>query len=333
MRALQIIELAGPDAVTVVDVPEPPVSHTFTPGTGVLIEVAAAGVAFPDVLQTRGLYQLKPDLPFIPGAEVAGSVLQAPPDSGLSPGERVAALTILGGMAERAVAPAFLTFPLPRELDYAQGAGLLFNYHTAYFALKVRGRLQAGERVLVQGAAGGVGTATLQVARALGAHTIALVSSEEKERIARQAGAEDVVRVDSPWREQVQELSGGGVDLVLDPVGGDRFLDSLRCLSEGGRLVVVGFTGGLIPEVKVNRLLLRNTEVIGAGWGAYAMAKPALCREIGDAVNAMVREGTVAPIIGARFPLDRAAEALKIIDERRALGKVVLELPAFSAPR
>jgi len=330
MRALQISELTGPDAVSVVEVPEPQVAHPLTPGEGVLIDVAAAGVAFPDVLQTRGLYQVKPELPFIPGAEVAGTVVQAPPDSGLEVGERVAALTLLGGMAERAVAPAFLTFPLPEPLDLAQGAALLFNYHTAYFSLKLRGRLQAGEQILVHGAAGGVGTAAIQVAKALGASSIAVVSSDEKEQVARDAGAEHVVRSDRPWREEVQALTGGGVDLVLDPVGGDRFTDSLRALAEGGRVVVVGFTGGSIPEVKVNRLLLRNTEVIGAGWGAYVMGKPQLNREIGDAVNAMVTDGFIRPIIGARFPLAQATEAMKVIDERRATGKVVLDIPGES---
>ncbi len=327
MRALQISELSGPDAVSVVEVPEPEASHMLTPGSGVLIDVAAAGVSFPEVLQTRGLYQLKPELPFIPGAEVAGTVAEAPADSDLQVGDRVAAFTVLGGLAERAVAPAFLTFPLPEQLDLAQGAALLLNYHTAYFALKLRARLQAGEQVLVHGAAGGVGTAALQVARALGARTIAVVSSDEKERVAREAGADEVVRADGPWREQVQELSGGGVDIVLDPVGGDRFLDSLRALAENGRLVVVGFTGGSIPEVKVNRLLLRNLDVVGAGWGAYVMGKPELNREIGAALDAMVRDGFVAPIVGARFPLARAAEALKLIDERRATGKVVLDVP------
>jgi NADPH:quinone reductase len=134
------------------------------------------------------------------------------------------------------------------------------------------------------------------------------------------------VRSDGAWREQTQELSGGGVDLVLDPVGGDRFLDSLRALREGGRLVVVGFTGGSIPEVKVNRLLLRNTEVIGAGWGAYVMGKPELNREIGEAIERMIDEGFIRPIVGARFPLAQAADALRLIDERGATGKVVLDV-------
>jgi NADPH:quinone reductase len=218
-----------------------------------------------------------------------------------------------------------MTFPLPDELDFAQGAALVLNYHTAYFALKLRGRLQSGERVLVHGAAGGVGTATLQVAKGLGASTVAVVSSDEKEKVAREAGADEVVRSDGPWREQVVELTGGGVDVVLDPVGGDRFTDSLRSLREDGRVVVVGFTGGEIPQVKVNRLLLRNTEVVGAGWGAYAMSRPPLNREIADELARMVAEGVVQPIVGARFPLAQGADAMKLIDERKATGKVVLE--------
>ena len=325
MRALQISRLDGPDALELVDLPEPPGAHPITPGEGVLVDVRAAGVAFPDVLQTRGLYQFKPELPFVPGAEVAGVVRSAPAGSGLSAGDRVAAFTFLGGFADVAVAPAFLTFALPEELDFAQGAALVLNYHTAYFALKLRGRLREGERVLVHGAAGGVGTAALQVARGLGASTVAVVSSDEKEAVARAAGADDVVRSDGPWREQVTELTGGGVDVVLDPVGGDRFTDSLRALREDGRVVVVGFTGGSIPEVKVNRLLLRNTEVVGAGWGAYVMGRPQLNREIGEAIGGLIGDGHVRPIVGARFPLERGADALKLIDGRGATGKVVLE--------
>jgi NADPH2:quinone reductase len=326
MRAVHISELSGPEALRVGDAPEPQPTHMLTPGEGVLIEVAAAGVSFPDVLQTRGLYQLKPDLPFVPGAEVAGTVLDAPASSGLAQGRRVMAFTVLGGMAQRAVAPAYLTFALPEQLDWVQGASVILNYHTVYFALVQRGRLQAGERVLVHGAAGGVGTAALQMAKGLGAETIAVVSSDEKERVAREAGADEVVRADGPWREQVLELSGGGVDVVLDPVGGDRFTDSLRSLREGGRALVVGFTGGAIPEVKVNRLLLRNIDVVGAGWGAYAMVHPERNREIGEAVKKMIVAGFVRPIVGASFALEDAVDAFRTIDERRALGKVVLEV-------
>ncbi len=329
MRAVQIVELTGPDtALALGDIPEPesPPQHMLTPGSGVLVEVHGAGVSFPEVLQTRGEYQLKPPVPFVPGSEIAGIVREASAGSAVAPGDRVAAFCALGGFAELAVAPEFLTFPLAPQLDYAQGAGLILNYHTAYFALVLRGRLAAGETVLVHGAAGGVGTAALQVARGLGARTIAVVSSVEKQRIAEQAGADHVLRADGPWKDEASELSGGGVDLVLDPVGGDRFTDSLRSLRETGRVVVVGFTGGSIPEVRVNRLLLGNTEVIGAGWGAYAMARPEVCRDIDLALRPLIESGVLAPIVGARFPLDRAADALHEIDERRALGKVVLDV-------
>src|SRR6476660_8120666 len=257
MRAIQITNLDGPDdALALVDIPEPEPSHPMTPGSGVLVDVHAAGVSFPEVLQSRGEYQFKPDLPFTPGSEVGGVVRSAPEGSGLAAGDRVAAFCFLGGFAEVAVAPAHMVFKLGDGLDFAQGASLVLNYHTAYFALVMRGRLQAGERVLVHGAAGGVGTAALQVAKGLGAQTVAVVSSAEKADVAREAGADEVVRSDGPWKDEVKAL--GGVDVVLDPVGGDRFTDSIRCLREQGRIVVVGFTAGSIPEVRVNRLLLNN---------------------------------------------------------------------------
>lgn len=327
MRAVQIVELSGPEhALELVELPEPEPSHMLTPERGVLVDVRSAGVSFPELLQTRGEYQLKPPLPFVPGSEVGGVVRSAPEDAGVRPGDRVAAFCMLGGFAEVAVAPAFLTFKVGDELDFEQAAALILNYHTAYFALKLRGRLAEGETLLVHGAAGGVGTASLQVAKGLGARTLAVVSTDEKERVAREAGADEVLRSDGPWKDQATELSRGGVDLVLDPVGGDRFTDSLRSLREGGRVVVVGFTGGEIPQVRVNRLLLRNTEVIGAGWGAYVMSKPKVCAQIGAEISRLIEEGFVRPIVGARFPLERAAQALELINERGAAGKVVLDV-------
>ncbi len=329
MRAVQIVAESGPDsALALVEVPEPEPSHMLTPGAGVVVDVHAAGVSFPELLQTRGLYQMKLPLPFVPGSEVAGIVRSAPEGARVKPGERVAAFCALGGFAETAVAPEFFTFALSPKLDFAQGAGLILNYHTAYFALVLRGRLKRGETVLVHGAAGGVGTAALQVARGMGARTIALVSNIAKRAVAERAGADQTLLLGDGWKDDVLERSGGGVDVVLDPVGGDRFTDSLRSLREDGRLVVVGFTGGSIPEVRVNRLLLGNTDVVGAGWGAYAMGKPDLNREIGTAINRMVEEGSVAPVVGERFPLERAADALKTLDERRATGKVVLDVRA-----
>jgi len=326
MRAMQIVELEGPSSLKLVDVEEPEPTHMLSPDGAVVVEVKAAGVSFPEVLQSRGQYQFKPPLPFVPGAEVGGVVRSAPEGADVAPGDRVAAMCMLGGFAEVVAAPPWLTFKLSDELDFEQGAGLVLNYHTAWFSLKLRGRLEEGETVLVHGAAGGVGTASLQVAKGLGARTIGVVSSDEKERVAREAGADEVVRSDGPWKDEVKELSGGGVDLVLDPVGGDRFTDSLRSLAEGGRVVVVGFTGGSIPEVKVNRLLLGNTEVIGAGWGAYVMTKPQLNQEIGVELDALIASGHVRPLVGARYPLERASEALELIDGRGATGKVVLDV-------
>jgi NADPH:quinone reductase len=327
MRAVQIVNLEGPDrALELVDLAEPEPSHMLTPGSGVVVDVRAAGVSFPELLQTRGEYQFKPALPFVPGAEVAGVVRSAPGGAPVRAGDRVAAFCGLGGFAEVTVAPAFLTFRLPETFDFGQGAALVLNYHTAYFVLALRARLAEGETVLVHGGAGGVGTATLQVAKGLGARTIAVVSSDEKEQVARDAGADEVLRSDGPWKDQAKEISGGGVDVVVDPVGGERFLDSLRSLGEGGRLLVVGFTAGSIPELKVNRLLLNNTAVIGAGWGGSAMGKPEMCREIGRALDDLSERGFVRPLVGARFPLERAADALELLDARGATGKVVLEL-------
>jgi NADPH:quinone reductase len=327
MRAIQIVDLTGPaTALALVELPEPEPSHMMTPGSGVVVDVEAAGVSFPELLQTRGEYQFKPPLPFVPGAEVAGVVRSAPAGAAVSAGDRVAAFCMVGGFAEVAVAPEFLTFALPDALDFGQGAGLILNYHTAYFALALRGRLEEGQTVLVHGAGGGVGTAALQVAKGLGASTIAVVSSEEKEAVAHQAGADQVLRSDGPWKDRAKELSQGGVDVVLDPVGGERFTDSLRSLREGGRLVVVGFTGGAIPEVKVNRLLLNNIEVVGAGWGAYVLGHPERNRSIGRAVGELIDAGYVRPIVGLRYPLAEAAEALRALDERRATGKIVLDV-------
>jgi NADPH2:quinone reductase len=290
----------------------------------VLIEVRAAGVSFPELLQTRGQYQLKPDLPFVPGSEVAGVVREVTGEAGVASGDRVAAFTVLGGWAEMAVAPAMFCFALPEAFSFEQGAGLILNYHTAYFALALRGRLSAGETVLVHGAGGGVGTAMLQVAKGLRAQTIAIVSSDAKEEIARRAGTDHVLRSDGRWREQAKEITDGGVDVVVDPVGGERFLDSLRSLRENGRLVVIGFTAGEIPELRVNRLLLKNVEVVGAGWGEYVRTDPRRMATVAAALAPLIEAGHVSPIVGGSYPLEAAGEALAALEGREAVGKVVL---------
>lgn len=317
MRAVQITTLDGPSAVAVDELPDP------TPGENeLLVRVRAAGVSFPEVLQTRGLYQIKPDLPFVPGSEVAGEVVAAPEGSEFAVGDRVAAFCMLGGFAELVKVPADLTFPLPDDVTFEQGAAMPLNYLTAYFALVERGHLGAGERVLVHGAAGGIGTASIQVAKAFGAgHVVAVTSTDEKGKVAVEAGADEYVLADG-FLADVK--ASGKVDVVVDPVGGDRFTDSLRSLRDDGRLLVIGFTAGEIPEVKVNRLLLNNLSVVGVGWGAYALARPGHVRSEWDALAPHLASGALRPPIGATFGLDDAASALAEIDERRASGKVLL---------
>jgi NADPH:quinone reductase len=317
VRAAVVERLDGPSAIRVVDRPEPD-------GDGVRIAVAAAGVTFPDALLTRGLYQLRPEPPFVPGSEVSGVVTDAPAGSGFLPGQRVAAFPGLGGFAETVVVPPHLVFALPEEVDTEVAAGLPMNLLTVHFALLDRGRLQPGERVLVHGAAGGIGVAAIQLAVARDAHVIAVTSSEDKAEVARTAGAHEVVAVEG-FRDAVQELTGGeGVDLVLDPVGGDRMTDSLRCLRRRGRLLVVGFTAGEIPTVKVNRLLLNNLDVVGVGWGAHWLAEPAYPAQQWADLLPDLRAGRLLPPIGARYRLEDAAAAVASLEERRATGKVLL---------
>ena len=319
MRAIQVVTLDGPRSVQLVDVDEP------TPGEGqLLIEVHAAGVTFPEVLLSRGMYQLKPPPPFLLGSEIAGIVRSAPADAGVQPGDRVAALSWFGGFAELAVTNPDMVFPLPDGVSFATGAALPINYLTAHFALKRRARLTAEDTVLVHGAAGGVGTASIQYARALGATVIAVASTDDKAAMAKAAGAQHTVHPDG-FLNAVKELTAGrGVDVVVDPVGGDRFTDSLRSLAAEGRLLVIGFVGGEIPTVKVNRLLLNNTSVDGVAWGEFALRRPGYLQEQWADLEPLVASGALAAPIGHEVPLEDAAEALALMDERRAVGKVVL---------
>lgn len=319
MRAVVVRTLSGPAAVEVAEVREPASSPDR-----VLIDVHAAGVSFPDLLLTRGLYQLKPDLPFVPGSEVAGVVREAPAGGHLRAGDRVAAFPGLGGFAEVVSVEPSAVFPLPEGVDFLTAAAVPMNYLTVHFALARRGRLAAGETVLVHGAAGGVGTAAIQLAAAMGARVLAVVSSEDKAPTVRAAGAHEVVALEG-FRDTVAALTAGrGVDVVVDPVGGDRFTDSLRCLAPEGRLLVVGFTAGEIPTVRVNRLLLNNLDVVGVGWGAFWLRRPDYLQEQWAQLLPLLRDGLLRPPVGTRLPLSAAAEALGEMDARRTLGKTVL---------
>jgi NADPH2:quinone reductase len=321
VRAVQVVRLEGPAGVEVVDVPEP------TRGDGqVIVDVHAFGVSFPDLLQTKGEYQLKPELPFQLGVDFAGVVREAPGDSGFAVGDRVACCLPYGGGAEVVALSPDSVLPLPDEMSFEQGAAMPMNYLTAQFALATRGQLREGETVLVHGAAGGVGTATLQVAKGYGAKTIAVVSSQSKVEMARQAGADAVVLVDG-FLAAVNELTDGrGVDIVVDVVGGDLMTDSLRSLAPLGRLLVVGFTAGAIPQVKVNRLLLNNIDVRGVGWGGFAMVRSGYMQEQWADLVPMMEAGVLAPPVGRTYPLDEVRDALVEMDERRTLGKSVVLL-------
>ncbi len=320
MRAVVLERLEGPDALVVAERPVPVRAQD-----DVLVDVHAAGVSFPDLLISQGRYQTQPEVPFVPGLEAAGVVVDAPTGSGFAPGQRVA-VSAWGSWAEQVAAPPSRVFPLPDRLSMAQGAGLLMNYHTAHFGLIRRGRLRPGETLLVHGAAGGVGSAAIQVGKAAGATVIAVVSEQAKGEASVRLGADHWVLIGEGWLDRVRDLSGGGVDVIFDPVAGDRFDDSVRALAPEGRLVIIGFAGGSIPRLAMNRVLFRNIDVVGAAWGAFLEHHPGLTGPTHVALVEMAEQGHVAPLVGADLPLERAAEALRLIADRRAVGKVVLRV-------
>jgi NADPH2:quinone reductase len=326
VQAVVVEELGGPDGLRFAAVPEPEGSHWLANGERMLVEVHAAAVCFPDLLQTRGMYQHSVPPPYVCGGEIGGVVLEAPPGSGFSPGDRVAGLVRRGAMAERAIAPPGYMLRLPDHMSFAEGAALYINYSTAWFALH-RVSALPGETVVIQGAAGGVGTATIEVVKAFGAKSIAIVSSDQKERIVRELGADEVIRSTGPWLEDVRELTtGAGAEIVIDTVGGDRFLDSVRSLRIGGRLVVVGFAAGSVPTVKVNRLLLRNLTITGISMDIYEESYPGTVQMVNDAIQTLADSGAIRPLIGARVALEDGAEALRIMERRQAIGKIVVDV-------
>jgi NADPH2:quinone reductase len=321
MKAVRLTAEAGPDALEIADIDSPLVA----PGQ-VLIDVHAAGVSFVDLLMTRGQYQERPAVPFVPGIEVAGVVREAATGSGLTVGDRVAAHVSQGGYAEVAAAPAATTFRLPDTLDFRQGTSLAVNYQTAHFALTRRGRLASGEHVLVHGAAGGVGTASIQVAKGLGARVTAVVRSERNAAVAKEAGADQVVTVDADWAKTARQFSPDGYAVVVDPVGGDLFDDSLRLLAPEGRHLVIGFAAGGIPQLKVNRVLLRNIDVVGVGWGAFLKVDPAIIARASEDLSRMADDGIVRPLIGGAYALDDAATALRDLENHASSAKLVLDV-------
>ncbi|WP_235565480.1 NADPH:quinone oxidoreductase family protein [Microbacterium sp. Root166] len=319
MRAVRNIDNTGPAGLQVTEIPVPAPAADQA-----LIEVHCAGVTFPDVLQTRGDYQLRIPLPFTIGCEFAGVVVAAGPDAGVTPGQRVAAIGAFGAFAEYALVGRKQVLPLPDEISFEDAAALPMNVLTADFALAHRGGIRAGESVLVHGAAGGLGTALVQRAKLASARVIAVVSSDEKAAVARAAGADETIAPDG-FLQAVRELTDGrGVDIVADPVGGDRFTDSLRSLATDGRLLVLGFTGRSIPTVKVNRLLLTNTAVIGVAWGGLMATGAISPRDQWESLREAIGSGAFRPPATAIHSLADAPAAVASLDDRSAVGKLII---------
>ncbi|QFS89234.1 Alcohol dehydrogenase [Mycobacterium sp. THAF192] len=319
MKALVAQELSGPAGLVYTDAPDP-----ANPDQ-VVIDVGAAGVCFPDLLLLRGEYQMRLDPPFVPGMEVAGVVRSAPQSSGFSAGQRVSAFTMLGGYAEQVGVAPDAVVPTPSDIDDASAASLLGNYYTMQFALQRRGALHPGETVLVLGSAGGVGTAAVQIAKAMGANVIAMVHRPGAVEFVESLGADAVLPLTDGWRDAVLAHTGGrGVDMVVDPVGGPAFDDAIRVLATEGRLLVIGFAAGGIPTVKVNRLLLRNVGVLGVGWGEFVNRTPGAQAEVGAALGALVEAG-LRPPPPVRCPLAEGAAALQRLADGAVHGKLVLQ--------
>lgn len=322
MKAIFCTELTGPDGLRLAELPEP------TPGPGeVVVGIRACGVNFADTLMVQGKYQEKPPLPFVPGAEIAGEVLALGEGvRNLRVGQRVAALCESGGFAEQTAVAAARCVPLPDGMDYQTAAGFLITYGTSHLALTRRANVQPGETLLVHGAAGGVGLAAVEIGALLGATVIATASSAEKLALAQQYGAAHTIDyTQEDFVERVRAITGGrGADVIFDPVGGDVFDRSLRCIAWEGRLLVIGFASGRIPQPPAGLLLVKNVSVVGLYWGAYAKRDPQVLTASLAQLFAWQAEGKLTPHISATFPLEKTGDALRSLMERRSVGKVVV---------
>jgi NADPH:quinone reductase len=296
------------------------------PEGGAIVRVEAASLNFPDLLAIAGAYQVKSPLPFVPGMEAAGVVVEAGPASRWRPGDRVIANGQGGAFAAEMAADDAHLFAIPPGLDAAQAASFLITYQTGWFALARRAGLRAGETLLVHGGAGGVGVAAIQLGRALGATVIATAGGADKLAVCRRAGAHHAVDYRAgDWVGEVNRLTDGrGADVIYDPVGGDVFDQSLRCLAWEGRLLVIGFASGRIPEPRLNRVLLKNVSIVGLYWGAYQLRDPAAIQAAHEALSAYVARGELAPLVWKELPLAELPEALAALESRASWGKIVV---------
>ncbi|PCJ70329.1 MAG: NADPH:quinone oxidoreductase [Rhodobiaceae bacterium] len=324
MRAMRVHELAEDISTLRLD------DITLRPpGEGeVRLRLKACSINFPDILMIQGKYQFKPELPFSPGMEGSGIVTELGPGvTGLSVGDEVVAGLRIGGFAEEANAMASACRAIPRGLDFVTAAAYPAAYLTAYVALVVRGNLQAGETLLVHGSSGGVGLAAVDVGKLLGATVIATSASDEKLKTVQARGADHVLNVTEGFKDKVKELTGGkGADVIYDPVGGDVFDESVRCIGWNGRLLVIGFTSGRIPSVPVNMPLIKGFSVVGVRAGEYGRRDPEAGKKNMETVDRWVAEGKITPHVCATFPLEQAVDAMRLLQDRKAVGKVVITM-------
>ncbi len=304
----------------------------------VQIRVMACAVNFPDLLMIQGKYQFKPPMPFAPGGELAGDVIMVGANvTGFKPGDRVMAGTRFGGFAEAVNCPASSVRPIPENLAYEKAASYSTAYLTAYVALKIRGYLAPGETLLVHGATGGVGMAAVDIGQYLGAHVIATGGTDEKLALVKARGADHVINYTQEdgllggFREEVKALTNGdGADVIYDPVGGSVFDESMRCINWGGRILSIGFTSGVWPKAAVNHILIKQISVIGVRAGEIGRRDPALGKEVRDTIYQLLKEKKIDPYVCAGFPLDKAVDAMKMLENRKVIGKVVVTMNGYT---
>ena len=324
MRAVLCKEFGGPDKLVVEDVPAPALREG-----AVRLQIHAAGINFADLLLVSGQYQEKPPLPFIPGAEAGGVITEVGAGvSNVKAGDRVMALTGTGAFAEEAVVDAGRIFPIPARMDFASAAGFPVTYGTSHGAFDWRARLKPGEWLLVLGAAGGVGLTAVEIGKAMGAQVIACAGGEEKLAVAKSHGADHLIDYSrEDIRARVKEITGGhGADVIYDPVGGDAFDASLRSIAWGGRIIVIGFASGRIPQIPANIVLVKNIDIIGFYWGSHQTRKPELLRQSFAQLFRWFEEGKLKPHVSEKVDLKDAARALDLLRQRKSTGKVVLTM-------
>jgi NADPH2:quinone reductase len=326
VKAWVVRELGGPESLRLEEV------DPSEPADGMVrIKVRAAAINFPDVLMVAGLYQVKPELPFVPGVEVSGEVMSAPASSGFNPGDRVMALLdsvglTRGGFAEVADAAPASIGRMPDKMPFEDAAGFTLIFQTGWFGLHRRAHLQAGETLLVHAGAGGVGSAAIQLGKAAGATVIATAGSDEKVELCLKLGADHALNYKTQdFAEEVKKITGGrGADVVFDPVGGDVYDRSTKCIAFEGRIVVVGFTSGRIPQAAANHLLIKNYSVVGLHWGLYTRRAPELIPPASQSLLHLYEAGKIKPHISTRLPLSQAPRALALVGEGKSTGKVIL---------